>query len=154
MNWFKPRTNPVPVTPLAPAPYHERMENSRDTLHWSVKKNSNALSAKAYSEVRELERVLKEINGFLVEHTATAADEHMLDSIMKDYLPSAMELFMKLPAPERVDGGEGDQLLLKQCRTMARDLRDRLTEMHERAKKDLQVQAEFIENRFSEANLA
>lgn len=153
MKWLRPQnSNPVPAVVVPPAPYHKKMNDSRDTLHWFVKKHSNELSTKVYSEIRELEKTLKEINVFLQDHEATAADEHMLDSIMKDYLPSAIELFIKLPAQSKTVGGEGDTLLLKQCITMAQDLRNRNTELHERATRNLRVQAAFIDDRFNEAN--
>jgi hypothetical protein len=96
---------------------------------------------------------LKDINVFLEDHKPNAADEHLLDSIMHDYLPAAIELFTKLPETGKKAGEEGDQLLLKQCRTMTRDLRERNADLHDRATKDLRVQAAFIEDRFNDANL-
>lgn len=154
MKWFKGSdTAPVPTVVMPTTPYHVKMGESRDTLSWFVKKNSNEISTAVYSEIRELEKILQEINVFLIDHSATAADEHMLDSIMKDYLPSAIELFTKLPESSRKDGGEGDELLLKQCRTMSKDLRNRNVELHERATKNLRTQAAFIEERFNDANL-
>jgi hypothetical protein len=156
MGWFKFQESapqPVQASVIPSTPYHEKMAESRDVLHWYVKKQSSSLSMKVYSEIRELEKTLKDINLFLEGFKPTAADEHLLDSIMKDYLPSAIELFMKLPEQGRKDGGEGDELLLKQCRTIARDLRNRNADMHERATKDLKTQAAFIEDRFSEGNM-
>lgn len=153
MKWFKPDTGSIPAVVVPPKPYHAKMSESREALHWLVKKYSNEISAKVYSEIRELEKTLKEINSFLEDHNPTASDEHMLDSIMKSYLPDAIELFIKLPAHAKKVSGEGDELLLKQCRTMATDLRNRNTDLHERATKDLRTQAAFIDDRFNEANL-
>lgn len=155
MGWFNFQDSPapVPVSVMPSTPYHVLMADSRENLHWLVKKQSNDISTGVYSEIRELERTLKEINVFLEGFKASAADEHMLDSIMKDYLPSALELFLKLPEKGRVMGGEGDELLLKQCRTIARDLRNRNADLHDRATKDLKTQAAFIEDRFNEANM-
>lgn len=155
MKWFKSQNStPTVADIVAPAvPYHEKMKKSREDLHWLVKKASSIVSTAVYSEMRELEKTLEEVNVFLFDHKANAADEHMLDSIMKDYLPSAIELFSKLPEQARKDGGEGDTLLLKQCRTMAQDLRRRNEELHERATIQLRTQAAFIEERFNEANL-
>lgn len=154
MKWFKQQnSSPSAANVIPTVPYHEKMKQSREDLHWLVKKTSNIVSTAVYSEMRELERTLEDVNNFLIDHKANAADEHMLDSIMKDYLPSAIELFSKLPEQARKDGGEGDTLLLKQCRTMAQDLRRRNEELHERATIQLRTQAAFIEERFSEANL-
>lgn len=155
MKWFKLRdTGQLPVTPVAlPAKqYSHKMAESRETLHWFVKKRSNEISNKAYLEIREMEKVLENINTFLEDHKPTAADEHMIDSIMKDYLPSAIELFVKLPRAEKTLGGEGDLLLLKQCRTLAKDLRNRNKDLHDRATKELRTQAAFIDERFNDAN--
>lgn len=153
MKWFKSDTASIPVVVAPAIPYHVTMSASRETLHWLVKKQSNEVSAKVYSEIRELEKTLKDINVFLEGHKPTASDEHMLDSIMQSYLPSAIELFMKLPSHARVVGDEGDELLLKQCRTMASDLRNRNADLHDRATKDLRTQAAFIDDRFNDANL-
>lgn len=153
MKWFKSDTGSIPAVVVPPKPYHEKMAESRETLHWLVKKYSNEISPKVYSEIRELEKTLKEINIFLQDHNPTASDEHMLDSIMKNYLPDALELFVKLPAQGKKISGEGDELLLKQCRTMANDLQNRYIDLHDRATKDLRTQASFIDDRFNEANL-
>lgn len=156
MGWFKFQDSTpqqVAASVMPSTPYHVKMAESRDALHWFVKKQSNDISMKVYSEIRELEKTLKEINVFLEGFKPSAADEHLLDSIMKDYLPSAIELFMKLPEQGRKVGGEGDELLLKQCRTIAKDLRNRNADLHERATKDLKTQAAFIEDRFNDANL-
>lgn len=153
MKWFRPDTGSIPAVVAPPVSYHVKMSESRETLHWLVKKYSNEISAKVYSEIRELEKTLKEINIFLKDHKPTASDEHMLDSIMQSYLPDAIELFVKLPSHAKTVGGEGDKLLLKQCRTMANDLLNRNADLHDRATKDLRTQAAFIDDRFNEANM-
>lgn len=158
MKWFRfrddtPASNdPAPANVISATPYHVKMEKSRTELHWLVKKHSNVISTKVYSEIRELERTLEEINAFIIDHKANAADEHMLDSIMKNYLPSAIELFVKLPEQGRNPDGDGEALLLKQCRTMARDLRKRNADLHYRAEAELRTQAAFIEERFNDSN--
>lgn len=154
MKWFKSQdTGSIPAVIVPATPYHVKMAESRETLHWLVKRKSNDISTQVYSEIRELEKTLKDINVFLEDHKPTASDEHMLDSIMHNYLPSAIELFLKLPAHGKAVGGEGDELLLKQCRTMANDLRNRNADLHDRATKDLRTQAAFIDDRFNDANL-
>lgn len=155
MGWFSFQDSTpaqVAASVMPSTPYHVKMAESRETLHWLVKKQSNNISTNVYSEIRELEKTLKEINVFLEGFKPSAADEHMLDSIMMDYLPSALELFLKLPEKGRKVGGEGDELLLKQCKTIARDLLNRNADLHERATKDLKTQAAFIEDRFNDAN--
>lgn len=153
MKWFKPDTGSIPAVVVPPVAYHIKMSESRETLHWFVKKHSNEISAKVYSEIRELEKTLKEINIFLEDHKPTASDEHMLDSIMQSYLPDAIELFVKLPAHAKSVGDEGDELLLKQCKTMANDLLNRNADLHDRATKELRTQAAFIDDRFNDANM-
>lgn len=153
MKWFKSDTGSIPAVVPPPVAYHVKMSESRENLHWFVKSHSNEISAKVYSEIRELEKTLKEINVFLEDHNPTASDEHMLDSIMQSYLPDAIELFVKLPSHAKAVGDEGDELLLKQCRTMANDLLNRHADLHDRATKDLRTQAAFIDDRFNEANM-
>lgn len=152
MGWFKFRNSdnsPAPQPTLIAKPYYVKMAESRDALHWLVKKYSNEISTATFSEIREMERTLADINKFIETHPTTATDEHMLDSIMTDFLPSALSLFSQLPAQNKTEGSQGEILLLTQCQTMAKDLKARNTELHERAEQRLRNQAAFIEDRFT-----
>lgn len=155
MGWFKfgdsaPASIPAAVVAATVVPYPQKMKKSRENLSWLVKKHSDVLSTQVYSELRELDRILTDINVFIESHTANADDEHMLDSIMNDYIPSAIQLFIRLPEHAKKTGDEGDSLLLKQCRTMAKDLKVRNDDLHDRATKDLRTQAAFIQERFND----
>lgn len=149
MAWFGNKTPTTAIPVVIKKPYHEIMAKERDELHWFIKQNSHAISTEAYSKLREVEKVLAELNEFLKDNTPRAEDEYLLSSIMGDYIPTAITLFTRLPLHDQAKGSEADKLLISQCKTFEKDLNDRNLELHERVRREMRTQAAFIEERFT-----
>lgn len=154
MAWFgrkrdNANTAAVTLPAIVPVAFHVQMTAWLDELAWYERECSAIISPVVFSRLRVISDVLTEIATFLENYPVRAEDEYIIQSTITNYIPSTLNIFNQLPAHERGEGSEADQMLLSQCESIEHSVRTLNRDMHERVKSNLASQTIFVENRFA-----
>lgn len=149
--FLKNKTPAVAVPVIAQVPFHEKMRGWLNDLDWYERESSGIVSAEAYSELREMNSLLWEVSQFLETYPIRAEEEYILESTIRTYIPSTLNIFNQLSPADQVDGGTADKQLIEQFATMHDNVIALNSQMHENVRKNLSQQTAFVQERFSTA---
>lgn len=147
--------NGSPVNPVAQVaaavveqPFHVLALEQLNDLSIFVKKSSKFISTEVFSQLRVIHDILRELIGFLETHDTLVENQVVLTKIITEYIPDPLEMFLRLPTSEQINGGKADLLLREQYGILEKNARDLSIQVNEQVLSDLQTQAIFIKDRF------
>lgn len=139
--------------PIAPAvqavPFHDKVLKDLDELAVFMRKHGGIIPTFVYSQVRRIDDVLRPLISYIAVNGCSPEQEHLLESMVTDYIPTPLKTFIGLPKQDRADDGRPAQLLSSQFATIEKRVRDLAELVRTGALDELATHAEFIDNRFS-----
>lgn len=147
--FFRSKTPTVPVTVAPAVPFNQKMKVWLDELDKYERESSGIVSAEAYSELREMNSLLWEVSDFLATYSIRAEEEYILESTIRTYIPSTLNIFNQLAPADQVEGGVADKQLIEQFVTMHDNVIAVNSQMHENVRKNLSQQTAFVQERFA-----
>lgn len=138
----------VAAVPTA-VPFEKKLIKELDNLVVFVRKNGNLLPAAVYSRVRRIDDVLRPLLEFIGKNGCSAEQEHLLTSMVTDYIPTPLNTFVALGKEDRADNGEPARMLMEQFDTMLERVYDLAGLVRQGALNELAIHTDFIDNRFS-----
>lgn len=159
MAWFNRRRNneavsvptvPTEATPAVPqVSFSEKMLGWSEDLAWVEKSYSNILSTQVYSELRSIHDVLESIAELISHYSIRTEEEYLIESTLKNYIPSALAIFSQLPPDKQRSGEEADLMLMSQCRNVKQNVVSLKEQLQTQIMNNLTTQTMFVEERFN-----
>jgi hypothetical protein len=140
----------VPVAPAAPQSFSDRMTAALDTLADSARAAGSQVSTAVFSQLRTIDDVLRPLILHVGTHPVVIETEIAIESLVTDYVPTPLRLFLQLPPSEKADGGKADLLLQEQYTALERNARHLSASVYNDSVSALETHAIFIENKFRE----
>jgi hypothetical protein len=153
MSWFSSLftndvTPVIAVPPAAAKTFAEQALSSLDSLAVAVRHAGGNVSPHVFSMLRSLDDVLRPLIAHVAVHPVVVEKEFAIEALITDYTPTALTLFLKLPAGEQVDGGKADLLLQEQLTSLERNARQVSAGIYEDSVSALETHAIFIQTKF------
>lgn len=153
MSWFDsifPRDSAqsAPAAVVA-EPFDVRILRSLNTLALASRRSGAAVSPQVFSQLRSLDDVIRPLLAHVALHPVAVEREIAIESLVTDYVPTTLRLFLELPMSEQVDGGPADKLLQEQFTALEKSARQTSANIYEDSLSALQTQAIFIQTKFS-----
>jgi hypothetical protein len=140
----------MPVSPPAPQSFSARMAAELDTLSESTRAAGSQVSTAVFSQLRTIDDVLRPLIDHVGTHPVVIETEIAIESLVTDYVPTPLRLFLQLPPSETADGGKADLLLQEQYTALERNARRLAESVYDDSVSALETHAIFIENKFRE----
>lgn len=137
------------VTAVPAVSFDRKMLVELDKLAVFVRKNGNLLPAGVYSRVRRIDDVLRPLLDFIHKNGCSPEQEHLLTSMITDYIPTPLNTFVALGKADRADDGDAARMLMEQFDTMLERVYDLAGLVRQGALNELAIHTDFIDNRFS-----
>lgn len=146
------QTASQPIVPVVQSePFEKKLTKDLDGLAVYMRANGNIIPTSVYSQVRRIDDVLRPLLVYITANGCSPEQEHLLTSMITDYIPTPLKTFISLPRADRADNGNPARLLKEQFDTMLEKVYD-LSELVRRgALSELAMHADFIDDRFSGA---
>jgi hypothetical protein len=141
-------TAPVPAAPVQS--FTERATASLDTLADATRAAGSRVSTQVFSQLRSIDDVVRPLIAHVATHPVVIETEIAIESLITDYVPTPLRLFLELPAAEAVDGGKADLLLQEQFTALERSARKLSLSVYGDSVSALETHAIFIQNKFRE----
>lgn len=146
------QTASQPIIPVVqPDPFEKKLYKDLDNLAVYMRSNGNIIPTSVYSQVRRIDDILRPLLAFITANGCSAEQEHLLNAMITDYIPTPLKTFISLPRADRADDGTPARLLREQFDTMLEKVYDLSELVRSGALNDLAIHAEFIDERFSGA---
>lgn len=137
------------VTAVQPEPFHKQLTKELDKLAVFVRAKGSLIPTHVYSQVRRIDDVLRPLLVYIAANGCSPEQEHLLTSMITDYIPTPLNTFISLPKADRADDGNPAKLLNEQFDTMLEKVYDLSELVRTGALNELAIHASFIDNRFS-----
>lgn len=155
MSWFTglfgggEATTTTVVAPPPPAvPFTERAQTELDALAAASTRAGRDLSTAAYSLLRTIDDIIRPLIDHIWNHPVVVEREVAIESLLTDYVPNTLTVFLRLPEEDRADGSPADLSLCTQLETLALGARELADGIHQDAVNALQTNAIFLQNKF------
>ncbi|WP_159602637.1 hypothetical protein [Agromyces humi] len=153
MSWIDnlfTRPQPViqPSQPAGEQTFTDRAIASLDGLASASRAASPKLSPAAYSALRTIDDNLRPVIERTATHPVLIEREIEILSVITDYVPTSLELFLRLPDADRADGGRGDRMLIEQLDRIERTTRAMAAHVADDAMTAMEAQAIFLQNKY------
>lgn len=119
-----------------------------DDLAHVVKQSSSLISPAVFSRLRSIDDVMRPIIKSLKDVQLIVDTEVEIQSILTDYIPTPLDLYLNLPLNDRQDGGKADLILLSQYDTLETVVRDLALTLKGDSVSALETHAIFIKDKF------
>lgn len=136
------------VAPTLVAPFHDKALGWLDTLAAHVKQSSDIISPAVYSRLRSIDDVMRPFIKALEGKPSVVETEVAIESMLTDYIPTPLNLYVNLPAGERTDSGRADLILLAQYDTLETAARELSSRLQGDSVSSLETHAIFIRDKF------
>ncbi|MFE6967081.1 hypothetical protein ACFVAJ_18355 [Agromyces sp. NPDC057679] len=153
MSWFdnlfarQPDGLAATAAPL-PASFAEQATASLERFQVSSRRAAASLSPAAYSSLRRIADHLRPVIAHAQENPILPEREAEIMAIITDYAPTSVELFLRLPAHERLDEGRGDRMLQEQLVKVESATKTMATRIEDDSFTALAAQAIFIDMKY------
>ncbi|MCU1406031.1 MAG: hypothetical protein JWQ43_2334 [Glaciihabitans sp.] len=121
-----------------------------DELAGAARGAGSRVSTQVYSQLRSIDDVVRPLINHVATHPVVIETEIAIESLITDYVPTPLRLFLQLPAAEAVDGGKADLLLQEQFTALERSARKLSLSVYSDSVSALETHAIFIQNKFRE----
>lgn len=137
------------VAAVQSEPFEKKLVKDLDELAVYMRAHGNILPTSVYSQVRRIDDVLRPLLTFITANGCSAEQEHLLSSMITDYIPTPLKTFVSLPRADRADDGIPARLLKEQFDTMLEKVYDLAGLVRTGALEEMTIHANFIDNKFS-----
>lgn len=138
-----------PIVPAVQAvPFHKKVLKELDELAVFMRRHGNIIPTSVYSQVRRIDDVLRPLISYIAINGCSPEQEHLLESMVTDYIPTPLKTFIGLPKQDRADDGRPAELLSEQFATIEKKVRDLAELVRTGALDELATHAEFLDSRF------
>lgn len=136
---------------VQPEAFDKKLLKDLDNLAVYMRSHGHIIPTGVYSQVRRIDDVLRPLLAYIATNGCSAEQEHLLSSMITNYIPTPLKTFVSLPRADRADDGEPAKLLKEQFDTMLEKVYDLSELVRTGALNELAIHADFIDNRFSGA---
>ena len=132
-------------------------EELEDALNRIVSKIKRRVSKEVLARVKSIQESVLAVLPRITEMGHSQYDIHLIKQTVLDYLPSALENYLKLPRayatmhPVR-DGKTSKQLLIEQLDVLDRRMREILEDVHRNDTQALVVHGRFLKDKFGDSS--
>jgi hypothetical protein len=137
------------VAAVQPEPFEKKLYKDLDELAVYMRSNGGTIPTAVYSQVRQIDDILRPLLAFITANGCSPEQEHLLTSMITNYIPTPLKTFVSLPKADRADNGNPARLLKEQFDTMLEKVADLAELVRTGALNELAIHADFIDNRFS-----
>jgi len=131
-------------------PFHQRAREELDKLEFFVKEHANVISPAVYSVLRDIDDELRPLLTYMEDKPPLVETEVYVQSLLTDYIPTPLSLYLNLPLSEQKDGGKSDLILLGQYVTLEKSVRELSANIYRDSVAQLETHAIFIQNKFNQ----
>ena len=130
-------------------PFHERSEEQLNILTKFVKQSSREVSPDVYSRLRSMDDLIRPLIKYIAANPVVIEKEIAIESLLTDYIPTPLGIYLQLPDSERTDGSAGDLVLISQYDTLERSIVELGKGIYKDSLAQLQTHAIFLETKFA-----
>ncbi len=142
--------NPGVRTPDEPeVPFTERVTASLNTLAAAARSAGAVISTTAFSQLRSIDDVIRPLLGYIAGNPVPITEQIAIESLVSDYVPTSLRLFLLLPPGDQQDGDPGDLLLQEQFTALEKSARQLRSSIIVTAASALETHAIFLQNKFN-----
>lgn len=139
----------VPEAAPAAQSFDARILSALDSLAEASRRSGAAVSPQVFSMLRSIDDVLRPLSAHVALHPVVVEREVAIESLVTDYVPTALRLFLELPRSEQADGGKADRLLQEQFTALERSARQLSANIYEDSVSALETHTIFIQTKFN-----
>jgi hypothetical protein len=136
------------IAATKPDTFPERAVKEMELLNRHVKSISREISPAVYSRLRSIDDLVRPLVAYIETRPVLIEKEIEIESLLTDYIPTPLNIFMQLTPKERADGSKADLLLLSQYDTLERSVIELGKGIYTDTMSELEVHAAFVERRF------
>lgn len=129
--------------------FDERILPALNSLAEASRRSGAAVSPQVFSMLRSLDDVLRPLLAHVALHPVVVEREVAIESMITDYVPTSLRLYLELPESDRVDGGKADRLLQEQYTALEKSARQLSANIYDDSLAALETQSIFIQTKFN-----
>lgn len=126
--------------------FSSKMTKELDKLTILARSTSNIIPNETYSRLRQVDDIFRPLLGYIDSNGCSAEQEHLLESMVTDYIPTAINAYTSLSPIDRND--KTSKMLNGQFDLMLEKVADLAQLVRQGALNELSIQADFIDERF------
>jgi hypothetical protein len=142
--------NPGVQAPGEPdLPFTDRVTASLNALAADARSAGAVISTAAFSQLRSIDDVIRPLLAYIVGNPVPITEQIAIESLVSDYVPTSLRLFLLLPPADQVDGGAADLTLQDQFTALEKNARQLSSSIIVTAASALESHAIFLQNKFN-----
>ncbi|TDW31281.1 hypothetical protein [Cryobacterium psychrophilum] len=137
-------------TPVEPElAFTERVTASLNTLAADARLAGAVISTTAFSQLRSIDDVIRPLLAYIAGNPVPITDQIAIESLVSDYVPTSLRLFLLLPPEDQTAGDPADLLLHEQFTALETSARRLSATIIVTAASALETHAIFLQNKFN-----